>query len=120
MFDKRKFPRLGEIWELDYRTIGLEEFKKDPLNSCTVNISGGGIRFEADEEIPKGTMLALELRSAIFPSTIIGIGKTIWCKMGRREDKYDIGIEFWWTGWRDNDAQKALSEYISKKIPEQS
>ncbi len=120
MFEKRKFPRLGEIWELDYRAIGLEEFKKDPLNSFTVNISGGGIRFEADEEIPKGTMLALELKSAIFPSTIIGIGKTIWCKMEKQEDKYDIGIEFWWTGWRDNDAQKALSEYISKKIPEHS
>jgi len=40
--------------------------------------------------------------------------------MGKQEDKYDIGIEFWWTGWRDNDAQKALSEYVSKKIPEQS
>ena len=120
MFDKRKFPRLGEIWELDYRKIGIEEFEKDPLNSFTVNISGGGIRFEANEEIPKGSMLALELKSRIFPSSIIGIGKTIWCKTGKEEDKYDIGIEFWWTGWRDNDAQKALAGYIDEKIPKQS
>jgi hypothetical protein len=120
MFDKRKFPRLGEIWELDYRKIGLGEFKKDPLSTFTVNISGGGIHFEVDEEIPKGTMLALELRSTTLPSTIIGIGKTAWCKMGKQEDKYNVGIEFWWTGWRDNDAQKALADYINKKIPEHS
>jgi hypothetical protein len=106
MFDKRKFPRLGEIWEMDYRKIGLKEFKKDPLNTFTVNISGGGVRLEVEEEIPK-----------IFPSTIIGIGKAIWCKEGKQEDKYDVGVEFWWTGWRDNDAQKALAEYINKKIP---
>jgi hypothetical protein len=87
MFDKRKFPRLGEIWEMDYRKIGLKEFKKDPLNTFTVNISGGGVRLEVEEEIPKGTMLALELRSTIFPSTIIGIGKAIWCKEGKQEDK---------------------------------
>jgi len=120
MFDKRKFPRLGEIWELDYRTITSKEFKVNPLSSFTVNISGGGIRFEADEEIPKGTMLALELKSTIFPSSIIGLGKTIWCKMGRKEDKYDVGVEFWWTGWRDNNTQKAVAEYISKKIPKQN
>jgi len=119
MFDKRKFPRLGEIWELDYRTIKLEQFKKNPLSSFTVNISGGGICFEADEEIPEGTMLALELKSTIFPTSIIGLAKTIWCKKKRKEDKYDVGVEFWWTGWKDNDAQLKVADYISKQIPKQ-
>ena len=119
MFDKRKFPRLGEIWELDYRTIKLEQFKKNPLSSFTVNISGGGIRFEADEEIPTGTMLALELKSTIFPTSIIGLAKTIWCKKKRKEDKYDVGVEFWWTGWKDNNAQQKVADYISKQIPKQ-
>lgn len=119
MFDKRKFPRLGEIWELDYRTIKLEQFKKNPLSSFTVNISGGGIRFEADEEIPEGTMLALELKSTIFPTSIIGLAKTIWCKKERKKDKYDVGVEFWWTGWKDNNAQQKVADYISKQIPKQ-
>lgn len=80
MLDKRGFPRLGEIWDLDYRTISSREFKKSPYSTYTVNISGGGICFEADEEIPKETMLALELKSKIFPSPIIALAETIWCK----------------------------------------
>ena len=118
MLEKRKFPRLGELWELDYKTIKVEKFKKNPLSSFTVNISGGGICFEANEEIPEGTMLALELRSVVFPSSIIVLGKTVWCKKEKKKDKYVVGVEFWWTGWKDNDAQQRVSEYISKQIPE--
>jgi len=68
MFEKRKFPRLGESWDLDYKKIREKEFKMNSIDSLTVNISGGGICFEANEELPKGTMLALELRSTEFPS----------------------------------------------------
>lgn len=114
--DKRKFPRLGKIWELDYRIISLEEFKENPLRGLTVNISGGGICFEAQNEIPKGTMLALELKSTIFPSSIIALAKTIWSHKESGKDKYDVGAEFWWTGWKDNDAQRAVAEYIAKQI----
>jgi hypothetical protein len=114
--DKRKFPRLGKIWELDYRIISLEEFKENPLRGLTVNISGGGICFESQNEIPKGTMLALELKSTIFPSSIIALGKTIWCHKESGKDTYEVGAEFWWTGWKDNDAQRAVAEYIGKQI----
>jgi len=117
MLDKRGFPRLGEIWDLDYRTISSREFKKSPYSTYTVNISGGGICFEADEEIPKGTMLALELKSKIFPSPIIALAETIWCNKEGEKDKFEVGVEFWWTGWKDSDAQKSLAEYISEKIP---
>ena len=117
MLDKRGFPRLSEIWDLDYTTISARELKKNPYSTYTMNVSGGGICFEADEEIPKGTMLALELKSKIFPSPIIALAETIWCKKKGEEVKYDVGVEFWWTGWKDSDAQKSLAEYISKKIP---
>ena len=116
MLDKRGFPRLSEIWELDYRTISLREFKMNPHSSYTVNISGGGVCFETDEEIPKGTMLALELKSKIFPSPILSLAETIWCKKESKKDKFDVGVEFWWIGWKDSNAQKSLAEYISKKI----
>lgn len=114
--DKRKFPRLGKIWDLDYRIISSEEFKGNPLKGLTVNISGGGICFEANNDIPKGTMLALELKSTIFPSSIIALGKAIWCHKEGEKDKYEVGAEFWWTGWKDNEAQKAVAEYIGKQI----
>lgn len=116
MLDKRKFPRLPEMWNLEYRTITSKEFKKSPLTSLTVNISGGGICFVADENIPQGTMMAVELKSKGFPSAIIAFAEAKWCKKNRKKDKYEVGAEFWWIGWIDNDAQKAVAEYVNKKI----
>lgn len=116
MFDKRKFPRIGKIWDVDYRVISPVEFKENPFRSLTVNISGGGICFESDKEIPNETMLAIELRSTIFPSSIIALAKTIWCKKEGDKEKYEVGAEFWWTGWKDNDAQRSVADYINKQI----
>jgi hypothetical protein len=115
MFEKRKFPRLGEMWDLDYRMIGEKELKSSPLSSLSVNISGGGIRFEANEELPKGKMLALELKSSVFHSPIMALAKIIWC----REiyiNKFEVGAEFWWTGWKDNNSQQAMLDYINKHL----
>lgn len=115
MQDRRKFPRIDEAWELEYRTVTAEEFKKNPIGSLTVNISSGGIRFKAEKEIPKGTMLAIELKSPIFPSSIIALAEAIWCRKGRKKDKYDIGVSLWWSGWKDNGVQQIIEDYISEK-----
>lgn len=116
MINKRNFPRLDEIWDLSYRTVTTEEFKSDPISSITMNISGGGLCFETDEKIPLGTMLVLELKSPIFPTSIIALAKTVWCNKEKKEDKYNLGAKFWWTGWKDDDVQKKVAKYISKKI----
>lgn len=116
MKEKRNFPRIGQIWKLDYRKISSEKFNTDLLSSFTVNVSGGGICFEAKEEIPEGTIMALELKSTIFPSHFIALGKVAWCKKEKKKDSYEIGVEFLWTGWKDKDAQKKLAEYILKQI----
>lgn len=116
MINKRNFPRLDEIWDLNYRTVTTKEFKSDPISSITMNISGGGICFETDEEIPEGTMLVLELKSPIFPTSIIALAKAVWCEKEKKKDKYNLGAQFWWTGWKDDSVQKKVSKYISKKI----
>jgi c-di-GMP-binding flagellar brake protein YcgR len=113
MEDKRNFPRLGEIWDLAYRPISSEEFKEELLKGTTVDISSGGIRFESDEEIPEGTILAIELEATVFPSPIIAVGKAVWCSKQEKKDKYDVGVEFQWMGWQDLDVQQALTEYIT-------
>ena len=117
MFEKRKFPRLGESWDLDYKKIRDKELKMNSIDSLTVNISGGGICFESSEELPKGTMLALELKSVEFPSAIMALAKSVWCKE-KDIGKYDVGAEFWWTGWKNNDAQTEMLDYVKKNIDE--
>lgn len=116
MDEKRKYPRLGTIWDVDYKIISTEEFSKNPLSSFTVNISGGGICFEADEAIPEGSILTLELKSPVFPSAIIALAKAVWCKKNESKGKYEVGVEFWWTGWKDKNAQIAVADYINKHI----
>jgi len=118
MEDKREFLRLSEIWDLDYKIIALEDIKKGTISSLTVNISGGGVCFETNKEIPAGAMLVLELKSKHFPSPIIALAKSVWCKKAKKKDKFDVGVQFWWTGWKENDSQEAVSEYVIKNFLE--
>ena len=46
MFEKRKFPRLGESWNIDYQVIRSTELMNHSIDGLTVNISGGGICFK--------------------------------------------------------------------------
>ena len=116
MKDKREYLRLSEIWNLSYKIIALEDIKKSNISSLTVNIGGGGVCFEADEKIPAGAMLVLDLVSKHFPSPIIAIAKSIWCKKAKKKDKFDVGVQFWWTGWKENDSKEAVSEHIIKNL----
>jgi c-di-GMP-binding flagellar brake protein YcgR len=118
MIDKRKFPRLSEMWKMNYKTITSNVSKKSPIRSLTVNISGGGICFEADEKISIGDILAIELESTSLPSSIIAFAEAKWCKKKSEEEKYEVGAEFCWIGWIDNDAQMAVAEYVKNKSPE--
>ncbi|MEE9389950.1 MAG: PilZ domain-containing protein [Candidatus Aminicenantaceae bacterium] len=115
MEDRRKFPRIEETWELEYRTVTAEEFKNNSISSLTVNVSSGGICFNAEKEIAKGTMLAIKLKSPIFPSSIIALAETVWCRKAETKDKYEVGVSLWWSGWKDNDVQQVLEDYISQK-----
>lgn len=112
MSEARKFPRLDKKWEINYRKISPEEIESNPVSSYTVNISGGGVCFETEEEIPEGTILALELKSEAFPSPVIVLAKAVWCNKKIWREKYKVGLEFWWTGWKDNSAQEEIAEYI--------
>jgi c-di-GMP-binding flagellar brake protein YcgR len=116
MDEKRKYPRLGTIWDVDYKIVTSEEFSRNPLQSFTVNISGGGICFEAKEAIPAGTILTLEMKSPVFPSAIIALAKAVWCKKNPDKAKYEVGVEFWWTGWKDKNVQEAVADYINQHI----
>lgn len=114
MNDERKFPRLDESWQLTYRILENEKIIKDPLRNFTVNISGGGLSFKAEEELVPKTLLAIELESEEFPSPILVLARVVWCKAIQHE--YEVGAEFWWIGWKDNDAQQTISNYITSVI----
>lgn len=114
---RRRFPRLKEGWALDYRVMESSQFARDPVSTLAVNISGGGICLEAKEEIEPGSMLAVDLHSPAFDSPILALARVVWCKKKLFADKYEVGAEFWWVGWRDSDAQGKIADYIRDRVP---
>lgn len=113
MFRRRKFPRINKNYDVSYKSIEQGQFEDNPISSLAVNISGGGICFEAKEKLAKGSVVALEINASNLESSILGLARVAWCKQSG--DGYEVGAEFWWVGWRDNEAQNNIADYIAAK-----
>lgn len=115
--DNRRFPRVAGECNMVVRPLddasesGLSRPSEDAVMS---NISGGGVSFVQADAIEDGAMLALELELPGFPTSVISMGKVVWCRP--KDDEYEIGVEFWWVGWRDHEAQKKIGEYITRSL----
>lgn len=113
--DKRRFPRLKEACGLRYRRLETDALTSEGVEALTVNISGGGICFEAPGPVEPGSLLAVELSLPDFESAVVSLGRSVWCEP-RADGRYDVGMEFWWIGWGDDGAQKAIAEYIKTEL----
>ena len=116
MRNNRKFPRVDEKWQISYRILTDEQHLDAPIQQYAVNISGGGICFTSDEKIQLDAMVALDLESPLFPSAVLALARVVWCKRVRKQ--YEIGAEFSWVGWKNSDAQQAISDYIASATGE--
>ena len=111
MLKNRQFPRVSKDYSVSYSLVDQEQFDRNPVSSLAVNISGGGICFSAQEHLAKGSMVALDIDADDLHSSILALAKVKWCK--NRGDDYEIGAEFWWIGWRDNEAQSSVADFIN-------
>jgi len=116
--ERRKFPRVAVTCDVKYRPVDLEDGVRELReNSPAVmkNISGGGICFVASDRQRPGQMLALEVWLPGFPSAVVSYGRVSWCE--RREDgRFDVGVEFWWIGWNDEDAQHNIRAFLADAL----
>lgn len=113
VFRRRKFPRVNKNYLVSYKCIEQGQFEDNPISSLAVNISGGGICFEAKEKLAKGSVVALDIKADNLSSSILGLARVAWCK--QRGDGYEVGAEFWWVGWRDSEVQNDIANYIAVK-----
>jgi hypothetical protein len=113
--EKRKFPRLKDSCVLRYRKVEADTLPEDGIDALTVNISGGGICFSSPSKVEVGALLAIELTLPDFNSAVVSFGRTVWCEPGE-DGKYQVGLEFWWIGWGDDGAQKAITDYIKNTL----
>ncbi|MBI1810423.1 MAG: PilZ domain-containing protein [Nitrospirae bacterium] len=100
--EKRKFQRLKDnIFILGaVKATHADEFK-----AFTRDISGGGLMFETERDIPAGSELELEIyqpsnsrKKIIF--SVYAVAKIVWAREIEKdsfkdgENKYQIGVEF--------------------------
>jgi len=111
VFWRRRFPRLRKDFQIAYRVVDQEKFHNDPISTLALNISGGGVCFEATENLQKGDLVALEIRSDDFNAPILALTKVVWCKP--KGEVHKVGAEFWWIGWGDNQAQRTIANYVA-------
>jgi len=111
MFWRRRFPRLSRKFQISYKMVDQEKFDNDPVSSLALNISGGGVSFEATESLQPGALVALDIHSHDFDAPILALAKVVWCKP--RGGRYQVGAEFWWVGWGDNKAQATIANYVA-------
>ena len=119
--DNRRFPRVAGECNMVVRPLddASESGLSRPSDDAVMNnISGGGVSFVQAEPIDVGTMLALELELPGFPTSVISMGKVVWCRPN--EGGHEVGVEFWWVGWRDHEAQKQIGEYITRTLNQPS
>ncbi len=118
---RREFPRISQacplkFQELDDVPVGVTS-PDSPESAVMNNISGGGISFTNGKALPEGQMLALEMELPGFPTSVISMGKVVWCRDAEGSPgQFEIGVEFWWVGWRDNETQQRVSDFITKSI----
>ncbi|MCB1282697.1 MAG: PilZ domain-containing protein, partial [Salinibacterium sp.] len=117
---QRSFPRVSRACPINYRVIDDASTVPQALpgaNGIMNNISGGGIAFTAPAEMDLGTMLALEVDLPGYPTGVISMGKVAWCSPSKEErGRFDIGVEFWWVGWKDESAQRRIGDFITDAL----
>jgi hypothetical protein len=113
--DRRQFPRLRESCRIRFKRLEAGGAAAPQTPALTVNISGGGVRFQSGEPAQAGELLAVELTLPEFADPVIALGRVVWCEP-RPEGGHELGMEFWWVGWGDDGAQQAVSGHIRKAL----
>jgi hypothetical protein len=75
--------------------IDPEHSTPNPINSVGLNISGGGICFEAHAPVDPGAMVALSIYFTAFHRPILALARVAWCT--QHDDTSTIGANS--LGW---------------------
>ncbi|MCX7957067.1 MAG: HD domain-containing protein [Endomicrobia bacterium] len=91
--EQRKFVRINKEITFLWRKLSFDDVKSVlPFVSKTQNISAGGIKFSADEELRENSFLEIELHLPNY--TIETIAKVVYCIKNKENQFYEIGISF--------------------------
>lgn len=93
MQERRRYVRLNIPLQVGYIIQGKKGTRG---NSITKNISPNGARFVIEKELPKGTIVDIDIKIPAKPEPIPIKAKVVWSKKEavQGKDIYDAGFEF--------------------------
>ena len=115
--DRRRFPRLARECRIRVRPLTGLDADTDGFEAMTVNISGGGLCYVSQESVPTGSFVAVELSMSDLESPVLALARTAFCSPAG--PPHEVGLEFWWVGWGDDSAQRAISDLIKTELRQQ-
>lgn len=111
--ERRRFLRIESEILTKYILVTERDFNRRISDALTKDISVRGVRIEAEEELPPGTRLVLELNLPGVDHPVTPPGRVVWCR--RKGERYEAGVELIWLSFQGED-QKALADYINSKL----
>ncbi|MFW6163230.1 MAG: PilZ domain-containing protein [Planctomycetota bacterium] len=114
--ERRQFPRLQDGWALDFTVLEDGHFEGEPVSASTVNVSGGGLCIETHDAVEPGTLLAIELRSPAADDPLRALARVVWCRPEEPGGPFQIGVEFCWVGWFDDDVEPEIASYVQQAL----
>jgi c-di-GMP-binding flagellar brake protein YcgR len=117
--ERRREPRVGATFPVKYKVLDEQGRARSNVKGSAINISGSGVRFHTDEKLDSGCLISAELRLPKADADVIAVGKVAWSRPAH-EGGFEVGVEFWWMGWRSEDAQQALADYVKSKLPKKA
>ena len=91
MDNRRRYVRISETLEVGYKV--LQEFSTSRTSS--IDISRGGIRLPAAQNLGVGTVLDLDIRSISPPVSLRAVAKVVWANdKNTRGSGVEIGLQF--------------------------
>jgi c-di-GMP-binding flagellar brake protein YcgR len=103
MEERRCYPRYMAKLPIFFRVLGEESDPKRKLGKYwTKDVSQGGMRFESNRKLEKGTRISIELHITkgsfsdfVTQDPIQVVGKVVWDKEYEDEPgKYELGVKF--------------------------
>ena len=80
MFFRRKYPRVAKNYNVSYAVVDDRQFQDSPAAVLAVNVSGGGLCFQANEALEKGTLVALSMSADDLRCPILALASVKWSK----------------------------------------
>jgi c-di-GMP-binding flagellar brake protein YcgR len=114
--ERRKFLRIEDSLPVRYTKAVKKMEEVEFKDTIRVNIGGGGVKLILEENLPKGTILAMHIsipdpEEGFIP--VFATGRVVWSEVIEENEKYGVGVEFLNI---DEEDRRKIVKYVESRL----